>query len=251
MRVLLLTVIWIAFGGTTIAQQNPVPPCEGVQSVPKYARPGKPPNARLWKEGHPGKSWLPPSCTGWTPNDGILVAVAGQFRYTGGVDGLLSRFGAISTLRGLKYWSVTDEKWQTLITHATALDGPDLGRPRPDFTVSEVQNRPYLYFAETDNRSGEVVVYRMQVAAEPERVVVAIENVTPVKIFMVTMFDPGDLQSVHFLTQAAPGLWNYYGLARTGGSLGAFLGLDDASYINRALALYSHFAGVAIEPVRP
>ncbi|MDX2450027.1 MAG: hypothetical protein QNK17_06325, partial [Hyphomicrobiaceae bacterium] len=173
------------------------------------------------------------------------MAVAGQFRYLGSVDGLLSRFGSISTLRGLQYWSVTDNEWQTLITHATALYGLDLARPRSDFTVSEMRDRPYLYFAETDNRSGQPIIYRMHVAATSTTFVVAVENVTPVKIFMMTVFAPGDLQSVHFLTRTAPGVWSYYGLARTGVSVGSFLGPNDASYNNRALALYAHFTGVA------
>jgi hypothetical protein len=181
----------------------------------------------------------------------MLVAVAGQFRYLGSVDGLLSRFGAISTLRGLQYWSVTDNKWQTLITHATALNGPDLARPRSDFTVSEMRDRPNLYFAETDNRSSQPIIYRMHVAATSTTLVVALENVTPIKFLMMTVFAPGDVQSVHFLTRTPLGVWSYYGLARTGVSVASFLGLNDASYVNRALALYAHFTGVAIEPVRP
>lgn len=248
MRAFLFIAIWLACVGTAIAQTNPQPPCEGARSNPEYAQPGKAPNVRVWNEGNPGKQWVPPSCTGWPPKDGILVAVAGQFRYLGSVDGLLSRFGSISTLRGLQYWSVTDNEWQTLITHATALYGLDLARPRSDFTVSEMRDRPYLYFAETDNRSGQPIIYRMHVAATSTTFVVAVENITPVKIFMMTVFAPGDLQSVHFLTRTAPGVWSYYGLARTGVSVGSFLGPNDASYINRALALYAHFTGVAIEP---
>ena len=251
LRASLFIAIWFACVGTAIAQTNPQPPCEGARSNPEYAQPGKAPNVRVWNGGNPGKQWVPPSCTGWLPKDGILVAVAGQFRYLGSVDGLLSRFGAISTLRGFQYWSVTDNKWQTLITHATALDGPDLVRPRSDFTVSEMRRRPDLYFAETDNRSGQPIIYRMHVAATSTTFVVALENVTPVKFLMMTVFAPGDLQSVHFLTRTAPGVWSYYGLARTGLSIESFFGLNDASYINRALALYAHFTGVAIEPVLP
>jgi hypothetical protein len=66
----------------------------------------------------------------------VLVALAGRFSYRGGVDGLLARFGAISALAGIQYWSVTEGGWRTLITHATALDGPDATRPRADFTLA-------------------------------------------------------------------------------------------------------------------
>ena len=251
MRVILLIAMWASFGGTAIAQDNPFPPCEGVRPAPGYAQLGKPPNVRLWKEGSPGKRWVPPLCTGWAPKDGVVVAIAGQFSYPRSVGQLLLRFGAISTLRGVRYWSVTDQKWQALITRATALYGPDLGRPRSDFNISEMKNQVDHYFAETDNRTGQEIVYRMRVAATPRTLVVAVENVTPVKIFLLTMFAPGDLQSLHFLRRTASGAWSYYGLARTSGSMGSFFGPTDASYINRALALYSHFTGVSIEPVQP
>jgi len=66
----------------------------------------------------------------------VLVALAGRFSYRGSVDGLLARFGAISALAGIQYWSVTEGGWRTLITHAAALDGPDATRPRADFTLA-------------------------------------------------------------------------------------------------------------------
>ena len=66
------------------------------------------------------------------------MAIAGSFHYSGNLDGLLSRFGAISTLAGLQYWSHTENGWRTLITQATALDGSDPTRPRGDFTVTEM-----------------------------------------------------------------------------------------------------------------
>src|SRR5262245_53757008 len=56
---------------------------------------------------------------------------------------------------------------------------------------------------------------------------VAVENVTPVKIFMFTALAPEDIQSVHFLRRISGGLWSYYGLARTGVGLRS-LKLNDA-----------------------
>src|SRR5262245_3534678 len=199
LRALLFLVVWVVCISPAIAQTDPRAPCEGVRSFPDYAPVGKAPNVHVWSEGNPGKQWEPPACTGWMPKAGTLVAVAGQFRYLGNVDSLLLRFGAISTLRGLRYWSITDNGWETLIIRATALDGPDLARPRSDFTISELRDRPDLYFAETDNRSSQPIIYRMHVAATSTKLVVRIENVTPVRIFMMTVFGPGDMQSVHFL----------------------------------------------------
>jgi hypothetical protein len=76
------------------------------------------------------------------------VALAGRFSYRGGADGLLARFGAISASAGIQYWSVTEGGWRTLITHATALDGPDVTHPRADFTLAEMRSGHNLYFAQ-------------------------------------------------------------------------------------------------------
>jgi hypothetical protein len=198
----------------------------------------------VWTSGALG-SWTPPACTGFTAKgDGVLVAVAGSFPFTGSVDALLARFGAVSALKGLKYWSVTEGRWLTLITKATALEGPDLDRPRSDFSLAEMRSGADLYFAQSENRAGGDVVYWMRVRDfGSNRLVVAIENASPVSRYLVTVFNPGDLASVHFLERRGPGVWGYYGLAWAGDSLVSRLAVPEASYVNRALALYRHFLG--------
>ena len=198
----------------------------------------------MWTSAELG-SWTPPACTGFTAKgDGVLVAVAGSFPFTGSAGALLARFGAVSALKGLKYWSVTEVGWRTLITKATALEGPNLDRPRPDFTLAEMRSGADLYFAQSENRAGGDVVYRMRVRDfGPNRFVVGIENASPVSRYLVTLFNPGDLASVHFLERRGAGVWGYYGLAWAGDSLVSRLAVPEASYVNRALALYRHFLG--------
>ena len=198
----------------------------------------------MWTSGALG-SWTPPACAGFTTKgDGVLVAVAGSFPFTGSADALLARFGAVSALKGLKYWSVTEGGWRTLITQATALEGPDLNRPRPDFSLPEMRSDVDLYFAQSENRAGGDVVYRMRVRDfGSNRFVVAIDNASPVSRYLVTLFNPGDLASVHFLERRGPGVWGYYGLAWAGDSLVSRLAVPEASYVNRALSLYRHFLG--------
>ena len=134
-----------------------------------------------------------------------------QLPFTGSVDALLARFGAVSALKGLKYWSVTEGRWLTLITKATALEGPDLDRPRSDFSLAEMRSGADLYFAQSENRAGGDVVYWMRVRDfGSNRLVVAIENASPVSRYLVTVFNPGDLASVHFLERRGPGVWGYY-----------------------------------------
>ena len=198
----------------------------------------------MWTSSELG-SWTPPACTGFTAKgDGVLVAVAGSFSFTGSADDLLARFGAISALKGLKYWSVTEGGWRTLITKAAALEGANVDRPRSDFTLAEMRSGADLYFAQSENRAGGDVVYRLRVRDfGPNRFVVAIANASPVSRYLVTLFNPGDLASVHFLERRGPGVWGYYGLAWAGDSLVSRLAVPEASYVNRALALYRHFLG--------
>ena len=74
----------------------------------------------------------------------------------------------------------------------------------------------------------------MQVA-DPSRLVITIENVTAVRRFLIPFFEPGDLQSVHYLERNGPGLWSYYGLAWAGETMSSQLLVPEASYVNRAL----------------
>ena len=237
--------IVLVCGLTAQAAEAPLPPCGSSSAYPRFAEPGAPPNIRAWRADNQVSSWIPPACTGWAPAAGLLVALAGQFRFEGGAEGLLARFGAISMLRGIRYWSVSDRQWHTLITHARALDSPDLTRQRPDFTAAEMKTFQGLYYAHDDNRTSGEVIYRLAV---PEfslnRFVVTTENVSPVRKLMLTLAEPGGLQSVHFLERNTPNVWRYYVLARTAEDFTSLLGVTDRSYVNRAVALYRHFIGI-------
>ena len=101
-----------------------------------------------------------------------------------------------------------------------------------------------LYFAQQDNRSSDAVVYRMSVdAIRPDRLVITAENISPVSVFIFTIFDVGDLKSTYVFQRLSPTLWGYYSLS--GACEGAaLLGSHDGSYLNRALAIYRHLAGI-------
>ena len=88
----------------------------------------------------------------------------------------------------------------------------------------------------------------MQVA-DPSRLVITIEKVTAVRRFLIPFFEPGDLQSVHYLERN--GLWSYYGLVWAGETMSSQLLVPEASYVNRALALYSHFSGSPDREMKP
>ncbi len=162
------------------------------------------------------------------------------------VDAVLTAFGKISSLTGLSYWSVTDQRWEALITAATALD-PTSRRPRVDFTPSEFREGHDLIFAQRENRLAADIVYRLRpVEVTPRRVVIQAENVTGAQRFLMTAIAPGDLQLVYFFDAAPePGRWKVYILTRvgTGGSILSAL-ISESSYINRAVAFYRHVAAI-------
>jgi hypothetical protein len=115
--------------GTADAADWPRPPC-GVSPVPAYpAAIGAPKVQNQTVTG-----WAPPSCLGW---DGaaptLLVAIAGRLHEPGGAEALLARFGAVSRLRGVRYWSVTAQAWQTLIHDALAVTDAAGTNRRDDF----------------------------------------------------------------------------------------------------------------------
>jgi len=246
-RILSVFAVCIVCVGAANAEIGPRPPCDGVSSFPAFAPAGNTPNYRVWTE----VDWAPPACTGWTSKAGVVVAVAGEFHFDGTVDDLLMRFGAISTLTNVRYWSVTEDTWLTLITHAEALRAPDLSEPRADFKATEVKSGRDLYFTETDNRLGEPVLYRMSANTKQESLVVTIKNVSAIKKLMLSVVDPGDRESIHYLTRIGPGTWSYYALARTATTpLSPFGVIRAESYVNRALALYSHFTNTVVQPLQ-
>jgi hypothetical protein len=249
-RVLLAITLAFALAGGAAAGQDPVPPCVGANPYPDFAPVDAPPAVQVISRNDLA-AWKPAPCIGWeAKDDGVLVALAGSFHFNRTTDELLKRFGAISSLKNLQYWSVTDGGWQTLITSASALDSPDGGHSRGDFTLAVMKSGKDLYFAQQDNRTSEEVVYRMKVSdLSADGFTVAVENVTPVRSFMLTLFDPGDLQSVHFVKRESPGVFRFYGLAFAGESLASSLALPEASYVNRALALYGHLSGTKVAPV--
>lgn len=230
------------------AENGPRQPC-GREPSPAYADVGSPPAVRVWAMDELGAGWVPPACSGWsTGTPRVLVTVAGRFRHTGGVDGLLTRLGAVSTLTTIRYWSVTDQRWESLVTRASALDGRDGARRRPDFRLAEMTVGADLYLAQRDNRSTSEVVYRMRVReAAADRLVVETENVGTMRYLVVPLAGPGDLQALHVFRRQGSVEWAYDGLTRIGPGASPLLGGHAASYANRAVALFRHVAGLATD----
>jgi hypothetical protein len=246
-----LALVWLLALAAPVAHAGddaPRLPCGAPPTppMPAYAEPGQPPNVQVWR-GKVAQEWQPPACSGLSGSKGadILVAVAGSFRHDGEIDELLTRIGGFSTRSSVRYWSTTEKAWKPLVTEAFALSGPDPALRRADFGAASYVKGQSVHYAQSDNRSSGKTVYRERVmAVDRERVTMSSENLTPVKMAMLTLFDPGDLQKVYFLERRAPGVWNYYSLTRTRMASALMPVGSEASYINRSAAFYRFVAGI-------
>lgn len=231
------------------AAQPVMPPCSG-STAPPYADVNHQPNIATLS-AISDDAWEALKCTGLQKTDNqIVIGVAGTFMDSATPDAILERFGKLSRLAGVKYWSVTDAEWETLITKAVPLEGPDESRARADFTIADLKSGRPIYFSQLDNRSSEAVIYRVQVrASNPENFVVEMENATPVKALgFVTIFRPGEIKHQFFVRRKANDSWSFYELLSASGR---FANRSEASFVNRAVALYRHFAGIQTDSDPP
>ena len=226
------------------AQSGPRPPC-GTEPDPPY--PGLDDSAivKSWSKADLGRDWRPPACTGWTAvGFTTLVTTVARFRTATGAEGLLRHIGAISDLAGMHYWSTTHKQWQTLIMEAHALAGFEPGRRREDFKPDEMKAGKVLYFEQVDNLSGKAI-YRMRIAeASADRIVIDVENVNAIRYLFITLFHPGEMQSICFLDRESDDVWRYYGIVRAGKNANGLIVGNESSAINRAVAFYRSLVGI-------
>ena len=256
MRMTLATMLLLGLvfmDGEAAAQDEfPQPPC-GRAPYPAYpagAPPGKAPAIVQAWQPTALPDWRPPACTGWTshavPAFRILIALTGRITLSegNGTEALLGKFAALSKLREVRYWSVSDGAWRPLINDISTLEGPNPARRRPDFAPAELNGGKDVYFIQNDGRSSGDVIYRLRVReSRSDRLIVETENVTPVRLMLVTLFQPGALQTVYFLDRLSATTWGYYSLSRTTNEgSNALVGGHEASYVNRAAALYRFIA---------
>jgi hypothetical protein len=246
---ILLAILFCQLYG--YAQLGPQPPC-GREPVPPY--PGLDDSAvvKTWSKSEIGGDWRPPACTGWTAlGFTTLVTTVARFRYTSEATGLLRHVGAISELAGMRYWSTTHKQWQTLIVNAYALTDDQPSRPREDFRPDEMKEGKVLYFGQVDNLSGKAI-YRMHIAeVSVDRLVVDVENVSTIHYLFITLFHPGEIQSVYFLDRESQNVWRYYSIVRTGSNANRLLAGNESSAVNRAVAFYRYVVGIPTDQEPP
>jgi hypothetical protein len=245
----LVLVAVLASAAAFSGGEKPVAPC-GVEPYPNYPALDAQPEVAVWTFDELGEGWSPPACTAWQSGFATkVVALAGHFRDSRTAEAVLAQIGAISSLQNVRYWSVTDKRWNGLFARATALEGPDPSKPRDDFAAAEIRPAHDLYFLAADNRSRDDVVWRLRIReVENGRIVVETANITALRWFFLPYVAAGNMQTSYFLEHEPDNSWRLYSLTRVlyTSPLLAYV-VPQASYINRAVALYRHFAGISTD----
>ena len=100
------------------------------------------------------------------------------------------------------------------------------------------------YFEQEDNLTGKAV-YRLRLReVSDNRIVFDVENTSPIRYLLLTIFRPADLQTVYFLDRDTQDVWRYYSLVRTGKNANGLAAGKQASSINRAVAMFRRMAGL-------
>ena len=228
-------------------------PCD-IPTVLDFPAADAPPVVEIWTPTTLGAAWTPPTCTDWeVGSNALVVALAGTFSSTSDTDGMLSRIGSISALHVVRYWSVTDKKWTPLFLNNTALSAPQSDVARGDFSANEIRRGAPLYFQTTDNRSGkETITQLLLKSIAPGRIVIEMTNVMPIRWFLFELAPAGATRTLYFLDQKNAASWKFYSMTLVS-QRSIFLSrfITDASYVNRAVAMFRFIANIPTDTEPP
>ena len=222
------------------AASSPTCPENAEAPYPAFGNIGEAPNVAAWID----LVTLPENChISLQAPAALTIALSGRFAHTGSVDEIAARLGSISKTQDLPYWSVTDRDWRKLVSDAFALDSRDTDAVRSDFTAQEMISGQTMYFAQNDTRSWGLNVYSVRaINSSQNHLVLESDNVSPVRLGPVTLFEPYDVRSVVFINRLDDTTWTYFSLAVIRQSAVA---AREKSLINRQAAFYRFLIGQA------
>jgi hypothetical protein len=179
------------------------------------------------------------------------ITVASTVQTSDGQNAFIERFGSVSTLLTVRYWSTSEQKWRPLVSSASAIVSTNATTPRADYSLAELVTGEDRYYSVTDSRSGRAVTYRLRLwTSQPTGFVVESANVDAIRQWGITLYDPGGLHTLYFLKKQSPNVWTYYSITRLLPK--SFLADGhDKSFINRAVALYRHVVGLPTDAEPP
>jgi len=244
MRRLSFLFFLLLLPGLAWAADGPQPPCAGPVN-PAYGPVDGLPAVALWSHADLSREhWQPPACLGWQGDSRVVAALAARFHSPLPLDAMAERLAAVSHHPEIRFWAVTRRAWRPLVVQSWALDRPDSMVRRADPSAAELMTGRDFYYAE-DAEVGGRAIWRFHVVERtPDRLVVATENLTPIRVALLTIFEPGALQVATVLQRDGADAWSLYEITRAGAASSSFVASYGSSYINRLDAMRRHLAGV-------
>ena len=252
--VFVVSLAWLLLLAPATWAAGPQPPCAG-QPVPGFGPIDGPPTIGVWEHRELQRDgWQPPACLGWQGDSRLVTALAARFHSPLSLDALTERLAAVSHHPAIRFWAVTRQQWRPLVADAWALERPDAGARWHDPTSVELVPGRESYYAEQPEL-GSRAVWRLRVLERTsERMVLATENVTSIRLAVVTIFEPGALQIASVLQRDGEGAWDLYEITRAGAGSSSFVTGYGSSYLNRLEAMRRYLAGLPTDrdpPVAP
>jgi hypothetical protein len=84
-----------------------------------------------------------------------------------------------------------------------------------------------------------------------DRLVFDVENASIIRYLFVTLFHPGEVQSIYFLDRESAKVWRYYSIVRTGKNANGLIAGNESSAVNRAVAFYRYLVGIPSDQEPP
>jgi hypothetical protein len=239
------------------AAAGPQPPCEGAIGPPSpaYGPLDGLPTSGAWRGADLRREgWQPPACLGWQGDSRIIAAIATRFHSPLSLGAMAERLTAVSSHPSIRFWATGLQEWLPLAVDAWAVDGPN-GRMRlSDPPRQALMPGRELYYTEVMEVIGRVV-FRVRVLEHTrDRLVLLTENVTPIRVAVVTLFEPGALQVGSFLDHEESDGWKLYEITRAGAASNFVVAGYPSSYLNRLDAMRRYIVGLPTDrdpPIAP
>jgi hypothetical protein len=226
------------------------PPCQG-SPRPAYAPPGSTPAIAAWTESDSNKAaWQASPCLQWTSGRTRMVTALSASLRAASLDDLLSRFGALSRYKSIRFWSIMHQTWEEMVTAAGFVDGPSARYSHPDLMPADFVSGREFYYYEID-RTGRTL-HRLTVRRRTQDLAeLATENISPVRYTLFTLFEPRALQTATFIERRGANEWGYYQTIGVGEGADFIALRSPSPYINRLTAFYRFMADIPTDSLPP
>ena len=212
--------------------------------APAHPAPGQPPLLETWVAGQP-TAGPAPDCQGLSmASPELLVRLTGSCQRHSTLADELQRFGQVSRLKGMPYWSFTDQKREPMIALAHAVTDAGGREARADFSLAELQGGGLLYFVHDDNRSRRAVVYRMRLLRHSDTgFVLYFDNLGELSFMGLTLLAPQELQWRVSVQALGAGVWGYQSLLALQRMRLGRASQHRLSNLSRTVAMFDLWAG--------